>query len=1030
MSRLQRSLALLTGVLTVGVVIATPAAAQVTTGTLSGVVADEQGGVLPGAVTIAIHEPTGTTYEGVTLDDGRFVFQNVRVGGPYSVTVRMAGFKEQVQKDVVVSLGEDTALQFKMPLETVQEMVTVSAEASSVFTGARTGTSATVSEAAIETLPTVQRSLQDFARVNPFVSQTATNANDSALSIAGRSGRYNNLQIDGAVNNDLFGLADSGTPGGPASTQPVSLDAIQELQIVVSPYDVRQGGFSGGGINAITRTGTNRLRGTAYFFSRDQDLVGDGADDRPIATFSDKQFGGSVGGPIVRNRAFFFSNLDWGRRDTPSGYSVDGSSGQTFGRQPEIERAVNILKTKYGYDPGGLGEFIRQTDNNKVFVRGDVNFGTSQLMLRNNYVDAVNDVLFPSITLYKTPDQNYTFNSQANSTVGQLNSTIGSTMFNEFRVGYQRIRDFRSTVEEFPQVTMRLVGGGSVRFGTEQFSTANELDQDIIELHDDLTWVRGKHNFTFGTHNEFFKFRNLFIRDNFGTYEFANVDQLDAGLAQAYDYSFSRTADAQQAARFWVYQFGFYAGDQWRFSNRMTLTYGLRLDFPIFPDEPTANPTVEAIYGKRTDVTPSSQTWSPRAGFNWDLSRDQVRQQFRIGAGMFGGRTPYVWLSNQYTNTGNEFTRVTASYNVNNRIPFVPDPRGQPTNVGNAATNEINLVDPDYAFPRLFRGNVGFDRSLGFLGLVGTVEFLFSQAMKDIDYDNLNLVQAGTRPDGRPFYARANSTYSDVVYLTNTADGGSYDIAFKVDRPFRNRWYASAAYRYGNSETVNDGGSSQARSNWINNWFGAFDINNPPAGISNFDPGHRINLAAAYQIPLWRRANVTLSAYYNGQTGRPYAYRYFNDVNVDAGSTNDLAYIPASASDIVLRNGTYEQLAAFIGAGDCSDLPSGGINPRNICRSPWTNNLDFRAAFDVPFGRYKAEFEFALLNMINLFDSDNGLIDYASFNGVAIASAAVDAATGKWAYTLSNEVLGTVPRYTRDDLRSRWQGQFGFRFRF
>jgi len=1007
--------------------IGSPAFGQATTGTITGTVIDEQGGVLPGADVVATHTPTGTTYTTVTEADGRFAFLNVRVG-PYTLTAKLAGFREQAQQDVVVALGEDTRTSFKLQLETVQETVTVVGEASSVFSGSRAGTSASVGSQVIEALPTIQRSLQDFARVNPFVSQTATNAQDSALSIAGRSGRYNNLQIDGAVNNDLFGLADSGTPGGPASTQPVSLDAIQELQIVVAPYDVRQGGFSGGGINAITRSGTNAFRGTGYYYFRNQDWVGDGADDRPIATFSDKQFGGSVGGPIVKNTAFFFGNLDWGRRDTPSGYSVDGSSGQAFGRQEEIQRALNVLQSTYGYDPGGLGEFIRATNNNKFFIRGDVNFGRSQLILRHNYVDAINDVLFPSITLYKFPDQNYRFNSLTNSTVGQLNTTFGS-MFNEFRMTYQQIRDQRVIDERFPQVTIRLTGGGSFRFGTEQFSTANELDQDIIELHDDLTMVKGRHTLTFGTHNEFFKFRNLFIRDNFGTYEFANVSTFESGFAQAYDYSFSATADPRESARFWVYQFGFYAGDQWRMAPNFTLTYGVRLDFPIFPDKPSENPVVEQIYGERTDVTPSSQTWSPRAGFNWDLSRGETRQQVRGGVGIFGGRTPYVWLSNQYTNTGLEFTRVNSAFNAANRIAFVSDPDNQPTNVGRAATNEINLVDPDYNFPQLVRGNVGYDRSLGFLDFIGSVEFLFSKTLKDIDYRNLNLVATSTRPDGRNAYTRYNQTYSDVIFLTNTDEGSGWNLAVKIDRPFRNRWFASASYGYGRSDTVNDGGSSQARSNWINNKM-ANDVNAVPVGISNFDPAHRINLAGAYQIPLGSVANLTLSAYYNGQTGRPYAYQFFNDANNDAGSTNDLGYIPSGAGDVIIRNGTYDQLMAFINDGDCSDVPSGAINDRNICRAPWTNTLDFRAAFDVPFGRYKAEVVFDLLNMINLFDSKNGQVDYANFNGVDIARADLDTATGKWAYTLGNQALGTTPRFTRDDLRSRWQAQMSLRFRF
>jgi hypothetical protein len=1014
------------------VVSAQPGYGQnVTAGSITGVVKDAQGGVLPGVTITALHTPTGTSYEGVTEADGTFSLLNVRAGGPYEVSAALGGFRTQTVTGLQAPLGQATNVEVTLQLETISETVTVTAEASSVFTPTNSGTGANIQQEIIENLPTVQRSIQDFARVNPFFAPTATNASGSALSVAGRSGRYNNLQIDGAVNNDLFGLADSALPGGQANTEPISLDAVQELQLVVAPYDVRQGNFSGGGINAITRSGSNRFTGSGYYFFRNQDWVGDGVDSRPIATFSDKTGGGRIGGPIVPNRAFFFANAEAQRRQTPSGWSINGS-GQRFGLEPQAQRVLSIAQSRYGYDPGGIDEFIRENPNDKIFVRGDVNLASNhQLIVRHNFIDSFNDTgVTQSNTRYFFPDQFYEFNSRANSTVGQLNSTFGKIV-NEARITYQSVRDFRANRgEPFPQVNIIVEPGKDFRFGTEQFSARNELDQDIIELHNDLTLVTGQHQFTFGTHNEFFKFRNLFIRDNFGYYQFNSIDLFEQGLAQSYDHSFSATSDPLQSARFSVYQVGFYGGDLWRVRDNVTINYGVRVDVPLFPDDPAANAQVQSLYGINTNVTPNSVTWSPRAGVNWDLSSDGTRQQVRGGLGIFGGRTPYVWLSNQYTSTGNEFTRISTGLNANNRIPFVADALNQPRNVGAAATNEINAIDPDYNFPQLIRGNLGYDRGL-FGGLTGTIDLVFSKTMQDIDYTNLNMLQIGTRPDGRPFYGRANPAFSDVIFLTNTDQGSAWQLAAKLEKPFRNGWYASGSYLYGRSKTVNDGGSSQARSNWINNFFGAFDINDVPLEVSNFDPAHRITASAAYEVPLGP-TRATLSLYYNGQSGRPYTYRFNNDVNGDQGTTNDLLYIPRDAGDVNVIGGTFDQLMAFLNAGDCGELTPGQIMERNACRAPWVNQLDFRAAVNVPMGRYSGEVTFDVLNLINLFDSGSGLVEFATFNGLPVANGAVDPASGRWNYTLNAIVANPAQnsRFTRDDLRSRWQAQLGFRFNF
>ena len=529
--------------------------------------------------------------------------------------------------------------------------------------------------------------------------------------MAGRNVRYNNIQIDGAVNNDVFSIASgAGTPGGAVETQPISFDVIQELQLVVSPYDVRQGMFSGGGINAITKSGTNELHGSTFYVFRDQRLVGDGIDKRPIATFNDKQFGGTVGGPLVRNRAFFLGNAEWGRKNTPSGYSVSGTSGVTFalpGRSAAHSRHRHARGTATTRGASTSSSGTRTTT--RCLSRTDFNLGSDQLTVRHNYVDGFNDVGSQSNTTYKFPATST--GRTARPTRRSASSTRGSaSAVNEFRVTYQRIRDFRTFANRFPFVVVRLPDGSRFNLGTENSSHANELDQDIVEVHDDYTMVRGSHTYTFGTHNEFFKFRNLFIQNMFGNYDFASIDNFAAGIAQGFDHSFSLTSDPQQAARFKVCQFGVYAGDQWRVRPTFTLTYGIRWDKPHFPDTPTANPAAVASYGFRTDVVPSPQQWSPRAGFNWDLTRGNVRQQVRGGVGLFGGRNPFVYLSNQYGNTGIEFRRISLTFNAANSVPFSADPDNQPKAVGNAGTNEIDVVDPDYQFPSIVRGNLAYDR--------------------------------------------------------------------------------------------------------------------------------------------------------------------------------------------------------------------------------------------------------------------------------------------------------------------------------
>jgi outer membrane receptor for ferrienterochelin and colicin len=1033
------------------------AQAQVTTGAINGVVTDESGGVLPGATVTAVHGPTGTRYTAVTGTDGRYDILNVRVGGPYTVTVAMPGFKTGTKSDLGVVLGGATGVPFKLGVAAMTETVEVTADAG-LISSTRTGPAANVAQEAIENMPTVSRSITDMARLSPHFTPMGNGAGDGpdVLSVGGRSSRYNNIQIDGANNNDLFALAsNSGNPGGGTATQPISFDAIAEIQLVVAPYDVRQGGFSGGGVNAVTRSGTNQFHGTAMYEFRSQKLVGDSAPTfsvtgqsvaaaRPISTFSEKQATFSIGGPIKKDKVFFFVNGDLTRNETPTGWSADGSSGQTFTvPKADLDRFLSILKNNYGYDPSAgktaLGEFTRNTRSNKIFARLDFNLSDKhRLTVRNNYTRPRTDVGFPSNSSFKTPDNYYQVNNRSNSTVAQLNSTLGKGV-NELRVNYQLIRDIRDGVGAFPSIRVDLtpaVCGSatcSILAGREAFSGANELYQTVIELTDDYTFHKGNHLITIGTHNEFFKFKNLFIRDNFGTYRFSNLDNFAAGVAQQFDYSFSATSDPRQAAKFSVNQFGFYAGDVWRAKSNLTINYGLRVDIPTFPTKPSANPVAVANFGFATDTVPAPKMWSPRAGFNWDIGGD-AKQQLRGGLGVFAGRPPYVWLSNQYGNTGVDFTRIGAAFNTASRIPFVANPTAQPKVVTGAAagtfTNEIDLVDPDFKYPQLLRSNLAYDRSLGFFGLVGTIEGIYGKTLQDIDYRNLNFVKsANTRiSDGRPIFTRKVASLSDVIFLTNTTKGRSWTVSGKVERPFRNGLFFTASYLYGKSYSVNDGGSDQAASNFANNYVPG-DSNAAPLTMSRFSPGHRINTAVSYNWKVSKKANLTVSGYYNGQSGRPYTFLFLSDINGDTKTGNDLVFYPASADQVNFTNGTYAQFDAYMqsmGAGKYK----GQVVPRNALRSPWTNNVDLSAAVKVPVKSKQIEFKVDLLNALNFVNQKWGQIDYALFNDLVPFGVSIDAPTGKYIYNIATINLPTYIKWNRDDLRSRWQAAFSARVRF
>ena len=816
----------------------------------------------------------------------------------------------------------------------------------------------------------------------------------------------------------------------------------------MAPYDVRQGGFSGGGVNAITKSGTNNWAGTVYYFDRDDGLIGD-RDDRmdrevPFGDFEDTQYGLSIGGPIAQDKAFFFFNYDVGERSRPSGFSADGSSGVGVNALDDITAIRQFTIDTYGFDPGGLGEASRETNSDKIFGRLDFNLNEShQLTLRHNFIDADNDVLNPSEDNWEFDSHNYDFTDETNSTVAQLNSVFGNSSFNELRISYQTIKDRRSGATPFPYVRIDDVGPNNsvdVEFGTERFSTANALDQDVLEIHNDFTLLKGNHTITIGTHNELFEFDNLFIRENFGSYRFRDgIDQFFSGVADEFNYSFSSDPnDPQRSAQFEVQQLGIYAGTQWAAKPNLTLNFGLRVDAPFFPDEPTFNPDSLA-FGFRTDEFPDgNEVFSPRFGFNWDVTSDG-RNQLRGGLGLFSGRTPYVWVSNQFSNTGIEFTRISAE----GEIPFNPDPFDQPTNVGSSFTNEINLIDPDFEFPQVLRASIGYDRQFDFLGgVVGSVEAIFASTEQDINYQNLNIVPSGQSLgfDGRTVFTRSNPTFRDVILLENTSKGEQVNYAVKLERPFRNGWTGSVSYTYGDSKSVNDGLSSQARSNWRFN--PTVDPNNAEETRSVFLIQHRFNALLSYTAD-WggSKYNSTFSLFYNHQSGRPFSSTFRNDVNGDS-EDNDLIYVPNQGEALFVNSDAsvtadgdgWAAFDAFVAGDEGLDAARGSIVRRNVSFAPWNHTLDFRFAQDIPVAGRRFQITFDVENLLNLFDSDSGQVRFLRFNEDSpvelIGFENDDPQAGRPIYENRFQVTDPEARWTTDNLRSRWRARIGVRFTY
>ncbi|MGF1669756.1 MAG: TonB-dependent receptor domain-containing protein, partial [Balneolaceae bacterium] len=605
----------------------------ITSANINGVVTDINGEPLPGATVIATHLPSNTDYGTSTRMDGRFNLREVRIGGPYRIRASFIGFRPAESTDIFLELGQDYRIDFELVDETLElGEISVVAQRDAIISSDRTGARSRVGRDQIDVLPTIDRSIQDFTRLSPQVS---------GVNIAGRSGRRNAIQIDGVTFDDRFGL---GSDAIPTIGNPISIDAIEEFQVEIAPLDVRQGNFTGGAINAVTRSGTNQYTGSVYFFGRNQSLVSSRLDgsDSPINDFDEFQLGARLGGPVIQDKLFFFLNAEIKRETSPLNTLAESAFPAP---QSEIQEIMNISRDVYGFDPGGFGALDQDTDDEKVFLKLDWNINSDhRLTYQQNLIWGFDDRgISRSTNSFSLANRQYRQRGNQFNFSTKVDSRWADNITSDVKIAYTRLRqeaDFGDT--PFPSVSVETASGRNVDFGVERFRHANRLDQDIFEFTANVNYFVGAHEFTFGTSNFINNFTNLFIQDALGTYDFQNVvdadgniietgvDRFRRGAPNRFQFSFS-TDEAQFGRRpeadWGLNTFSLYVQDKWRVNNNLTLTLGLRGDLTVFPDDPPSNPTFAQDFpGLDTGKVPDATLqFNPRLGFNWNDSNTQVR---------------------------------------------------------------------------------------------------------------------------------------------------------------------------------------------------------------------------------------------------------------------------------------------------------------------------------------------------------------------------------------------------------------------
>ncbi|MCC5930620.1 MAG: TonB-dependent receptor [Cyclobacteriaceae bacterium] len=1047
---------------------------------MNGLIVDDVGNPLPGANVVAIHEPSGTKYGAVSRVNGRFTIPAMRVGGPYSVTISFVGYETRNFKDITLHLGESYLLNAAIVEEGMElQTVEIREMRSSLLNAERTGAATTIDRESLESMPTLSRSVADFTRFTPQSSGT---------SFAGQDEKAINFSVDGTILTNTFGLSGS-IPGASTNSTPISLDAIEEIQVNIAPYDVTQGGFVGAGINAITRSGDNQIRGSAFFNRRNEGMVGTNARGSEVITddFNIEQYGFRLGGPIIKDKLFFFVSGEFERRSDPNSPFIAAAPGRTGNnvtrvQREDLDQLRNFLIDRFDYDPGFYEDYNLPTQSDKLLIKVDYNINQNHhLSARFSMMESLQGRPVARTSLgfggrnlnlfsLNFQNSNYLLNDNFYSGIIELNSTFSNKFANNLIIGYTTQRNFRSWEGgDFPAVDILEEGRNYISFGTDLLSPNRALNSDIWQFQNNFTAYLGEHTITAGINLEYFDFAYTFTPTFFGQYVYNSLDDFyrDVNGESVELRRFQRTFSGLPGggiptANTQAYIASVYLQDQLNLTPNLKVTGGVRLDVPFYGNTAIRNQPVEDLTFRkpdgspltiRTDQLPEPQFMiNPRFGFNWDIKGDRSFQ-LRGGSGLFTGRPIYINISNMINSNGLTIGQLREDNTAN--FPFSPDVTAYiPSAPGSPESFDLSYIEPSFRNPQVWRSNLAVDKDL-FSGIVGTFEAIYTQQVNDIVFYESNL-RAPTRflsgIDNRPLYGftdeenRINPQITNATVMANTRKGYSYSLTWQLKKEFLQGFTAMAAYNYAVVKNMADGNTQHFLS--YENIHSVRGGNYPDLGFSLDDQRHRLISSLSYRKEYFNKMASKISMFFEYGNQGVFSYVYNGDANGDLVAGNDLLYVPTSGeiqemnfadlnlNGTVLSENQQRQLYnAFINQDPHLSQRRGDYAIRHGLQLPMVGRLDvsFTQDFFINVGgkRNILQFRADIFNFTNLLNKNWG-VGTTILNDAPITITSIDPVTNVPTYQL-NPVRGIIAQDSfirTGNIGDVWQMQIGLRYIF